>query len=105
MVNAGQCWSNLINVLGLPYLGAAAFSHRCRRQLYTTNIYKRTGYDMIQNTASAGQFEAVVKLVEAGASWRLAKGQRDMAGSGFYVPEILSAQKPRLKVRRSGSLS
>jgi hypothetical protein len=53
---------------------------------------------MVQNTANAGQFEAVVKLVEAGASWRLVKGQRNVGGSVYYVPEILSAQKPGLKV-------
>jgi hypothetical protein len=57
-----------------------------------------TGYDIVQNTASGGQFEAVVKLVEAGASWRLARGQWNLGGSVYYVPDILSAQKPGLKV-------
>jgi hypothetical protein len=53
---------------------------------------------MVQTAANAGHFKAVVKLVEAGASWRLAKGQqRVMGGSVFYVPEIL-----RLK-NRDGS--
>jgi hypothetical protein len=55
---------------------------------------------MVQNAANAGQFEAVVKLVEAGASWRLGKGQpRTTPGAIWYVPEILSVQKPGLKVR------
>jgi hypothetical protein len=53
----------------------------------------------MQTAASSDQFEAVVKLVEAGASWRPARGQqRNMGGSMNYVPELLSAQKPGLKV-------
>ncbi|KAF6261828.1 ankyrin repeat-containing domain protein [Scenedesmus sp. NREL 46B-D3] len=63
-------------------------------------INEHTGYDMVQNAANGGQFEAVVKLVEAGASWRLARGHpRVIGGSLWYVPEILSIQKPGLKVR------
>jgi hypothetical protein len=53
---------------------------------YSSLINEFTGYDMVQNTANGGQFEAVVKLVEAGASWRLPTGHpRTMAGSVFYA--------------------
>jgi hypothetical protein len=61
---------------------------------------QQTGYDIVQHAASMGQFEAVVKLVEAGASWRLAAGQqRGAAGAIRYVPEILSSKVSGLKVR------
>ncbi|WIA19922.1 hypothetical protein OEZ85_005812 [Tetradesmus obliquus] len=61
-------------------------------------INEQTGYDIVQNTANAGQFEAVVKLVEAGASWRLSRGQpRVVRGNLWYVPEILCCVKPGLK--------
>jgi phosphoglycerol transferase MdoB-like AlkP superfamily enzyme len=57
-------------------------------------VNEHTGYDMVQNAANLGQFEAVVKLVEAGASWRLPKGHpRVVEGAIWYVPEILSVQK------------
>ncbi|WIA41848.1 hypothetical protein OEZ86_009174 [Tetradesmus obliquus] len=56
-------------------------------------------YDLVQAAANAGQFEAVVKLVEAGASWRLARGQpRIKDGIVYYVPEMLCINKPGLKV-------
>jgi hypothetical protein len=70
-------------------------------------VNEHTGYDIVQTAANAGQFEAVIKLVEAGASWRLAKGQpRVMGGSVFYVPEILrlkNANGSGLKVSMVGS--
>jgi hypothetical protein len=67
---------------------------------FVSYIDEDTEYDLVQSVANAGHFEAVVKLVEAGASWRLAKGQqRVMAGSVFYVPEMLCINKPGLKVR------
>ncbi|KAF6261819.1 ankyrin repeat-containing domain protein [Scenedesmus sp. NREL 46B-D3] len=66
---------------------------------FASYVDNDTGYDLVQSAANAGQFEAVVKLVEAGASWRLARGQqRVVNGSIFYVPEILSIQKPGLKL-------
>jgi hypothetical protein len=77
-------------------------------QLYCTDagadlcsyVSEHTGYDLLQNTANSGQFEAVVKLVEAGASWRLQWGQaRTTSGAVWYVPEILSVVIPGLKVR------
>jgi hypothetical protein len=53
-------------------------------------VNEYTGYDIVQTAANGGQFEAVVKLVEAGASWRLGRGQsKVMAGSIYYVPEML----------------
>jgi hypothetical protein len=67
---------------------------------YSTFLDKDTDYDLVQTAANNGQFEAVVKLVEAGASWRLQRGQqRVMAGSIYYVPEMLAINKPGLKVR------
>jgi hypothetical protein len=66
---------------------------------HSSYVNEHTGYDMVQNAANAGQFEAVVKLVEAGASWRLPKGHpRVVQGAIWYVPEILSVQK-QMKVR------
>ncbi|WIA40215.1 hypothetical protein OEZ86_013600 [Tetradesmus obliquus] len=66
---------------------------------YIAYINEQTGYDIVQNTANAGQFEAVVKLVEAGASWRLSRGQRRVVrGNLWYVPEILCCVKPGLKL-------
>ncbi|KAF6261826.1 ankyrin repeat-containing domain protein [Scenedesmus sp. NREL 46B-D3] len=63
-------------------------------------VNEHTGYDMVQAAGNGGRFEAVVKLVEAGASWRLPRGHpRAVWGSIFYVPEILSSQKPGLEVR------
>jgi hypothetical protein len=66
----------------------------------STYVNEYTGYDMVQNAANVGQFEAVVKLVEAGASWRLPKGHPCVGANGlvFYVPKILSVQK-QMKVR------
>ncbi|WIA41847.1 hypothetical protein OEZ86_009173 [Tetradesmus obliquus] len=67
---------------------------------FASYVDEDTDYDLVQSAANAGQFEAVVKLVEAGASWRLARGQqRLMAGYCFYVPEILSLSKPGLKLK------
>jgi hypothetical protein len=68
---------------------------------FSTYVNEHTGYDLVQDAANAGQFEAVVKLVEAGASWRLGRGQARVGANGsiFYVPEILSVQKPGIKVR------
>jgi hypothetical protein len=67
---------------------------------HSSYVNEHTGYDMVQNAANGGQFEAVVKLVEAGASWRLPKGHpRVVQGAIWYVPEILSVQK-QMKVRR-----
>jgi hypothetical protein len=69
---------------------------------YSSYVSAATGYNLIQSIAIYGQFEAVIKLVEAGASWRLAKGQPGaVGGKMMYVPEILAARKPGLKVSRS----
>jgi hypothetical protein len=66
---------------------------------YSSYVSAATGYDFVQSIANAGQFEAVLKLVEAGASWRLAKGQPRAVGvKVMYVPEILAMRKPGLKV-------
>jgi hypothetical protein len=66
---------------------------------YSSFIDPSTGYNTIQTAANAGQFEAVVKLVEAGASWRLAKGQQRTSADGkalLYVPEIMRCRsKPK----------
>jgi hypothetical protein len=66
---------------------------------WTTYQCEDTDYDLVQTAANAGQFEAVVKLVEAGASWRLPKGQPRVANKCvYYVPDILNINKPTLKV-------
>jgi len=58
-----------------------------------------TDYDLLQSAANHGDVEAVIKLVEAGANWKLPVGQRVVGGSIFYVPEILTVHVPHLKVR------
>jgi hypothetical protein len=67
---------------------------------YSSYINEDTEYDLVQTAANNGQFEAVVKLVEAGASWRLQRGQQRVVGGCVnYVPEMLCINKPGLKVR------
>lgn len=56
---------------------------------FASYISESTGYDLVQTTAEAGHFEAVVKLVEAGASWWLPKDLRLVDGFVYYVPQIL----------------
>lgn len=56
---------------------------------YVSFLSETTGYDLVQTAANAGRLESVVKLVEAGASWRLARGQPRALGCVSYVPEIL----------------
>lgn len=57
-----------------------------------------TDYDLVQTAANGADTEAVVKLVEAGANWKLPVGKRIQAGLVFYAPEILSINVPNLKV-------
>ncbi|KAF6261822.1 hypothetical protein COO60DRAFT_1678960 [Scenedesmus sp. NREL 46B-D3] len=65
---------------------------------HTSYKEKHTGNGLVQLAASAGQFEAVVKLVEAGASWRLAAStDRAVDGAALYVPDILSSKLPGVK--------
>jgi hypothetical protein len=72
---------------------------------YASYLDEDTEYDLVQTAANNGQFEAVVKLVEAGASWRLQRGQqRLMGGFVYYVPEMLSLNKQGLKVRAQNSV-
>jgi hypothetical protein len=67
---------------------------------YASYLDEDTEYDLVQTAANNGQFEAVIKLVEAGASWRLQRGQqRVMDSFVYYVPEMLSLNKQGLKVR------
>jgi hypothetical protein len=56
-----------------------------------------TGYSLVQAAADKGQFEAVVKLVEAGASWRLPKRGQEFAGCATF-DLIATLVKPGLKV-------
>jgi hypothetical protein len=66
---------------------------------YATFRVEDNGYDIVQLAAVHGRLEAVVKLVEAGASWRLAPGQeRVVKGALMYVPEILSRELTGVKV-------
>jgi hypothetical protein len=68
---------------------------------YATYKDPQTGYDIVQTAADCGQFEAVVKLVEAGASWRLAAGkERASGGSLLYVTDMLNSKVPGLKVSK-----
>jgi hypothetical protein len=65
---------------------------------YSSYINTNTGYNIVQTAANVGQFEAVVKLVEAGASWRLQRGQARVVGhTVMYVPDLIhfnSKSKP-----------
>jgi hypothetical protein len=62
-----------------------------------------TGYSLVQAAADKGHFEAVVKLVEAGASWRLPKrGQEFVGCPDFDLIGTLAAKKPGLKVGTCG---
>lgn len=60
---------------------------------------EHTGYDIVQTAANNGHFDVVLRLVEAGAPWRLARGQQRVRdGSVYYVPEMLNINVPSLKV-------
>jgi hypothetical protein len=61
-------------------------------------VDRDTGYTLIQTAANYGNFEAVLKLVEAGANWRLGS-RRLIDGHVCYVPEILTIKLTSLKVR------
>jgi hypothetical protein len=53
----------------------------------------------VQAAADKGQYEAVVKLVEAGASWRPPKRGQEFAGCpAFDLIATLMMKKPGLKV-------
>lgn len=67
--------------------------------LSSSFINPMTDYGIVQTAANSNQFDAVVALVQAGASWRLGPGEaRVQGGSVFYVPEILVCCNPQLKV-------
>jgi hypothetical protein len=63
-------------------------------------VNQEPSYDIVQTAANGGHLEAVVKLVEAGASWRLPRGQPRVDGvTLLYVPEILQTRhRPVLQV-------
>lgn len=65
---------------------------------FTSYIHPNTKYDILQSAANSGHLDAVVKLVEAGAPWRLPKGQRVQDGSVFYAPEMITIERPAVKV-------
>eukprot|EP00775_Hariotina_reticulata_P004639 gene4639-4892_t len=56
-----------------------------------------TDYNLVQAAANKGHFEAVVKLVEAGANWRVGS-RRLIDGSVYYAPDILTINVPSLKL-------
>jgi hypothetical protein len=58
-----------------------------------------TGYSLVQAAAHQGQYEAVVKLVEAGANWRLPRRGQEFAGCPtFDLIAALVKRKSGLKV-------
>jgi hypothetical protein len=58
-----------------------------------------TTYSLVQAAADHGQYEAVVKLVEAGAIWRLPKRGQEFAGCPtFDMIATLIKKLPGLKV-------
>jgi hypothetical protein len=64
---------------------------------------KDPSYDIVQTAANSGHLEAVVKLVEAGASWRLPRGQALVDGIFFAVCARDSASKAQTSI--AGELS
>lgn len=70
--------------------GAGADIHNCidpRPKMYN--------YSIVQTAANNGHLEAVVKLVEAGASWRVARG----VSQCHTVPQILVAKNKGTQVK------
>jgi hypothetical protein len=57
-----------------------------------------TGYSLVQAAAHGWQFEAVIKLVEFGASWRPKRGQEFVGCPSFDMISNLVSNKPDLKV-------
>jgi hypothetical protein len=52
----------------------------------------------VQAAADKGQFEAVIKLVEAGDSWRPKRGQEVVGCATFDLVSSLVNNRPELKV-------